>query len=44
LKKMSKEIIEVEKELKKKTKEWMSAMGSNQAGAKAKDRDMSYIG
>lgn len=45
LKKMNKEIIEVEKELKKRTKEWMSELvSSSQAGAKAKNKEMSYIG
>ncbi len=44
LKKMSKEIIEVEKELMKKTKEWAAEMGSARAGAKLKEQDVRYIG
>ena len=45
LKKMSKEIIEVEKELMKKTKEWSTEiMASTQAGAKAKKKEVNYIG
>ena len=42
MKKMSKEIIEVEKELMKKTKEWASEM--SRAGAKLKKKEVSYIG
>ena len=43
--KMSKEIIEVEKELMKKTKEWISESGHHsQAGAKLKKKEVSYIG
>lgn len=41
LKKMNREISEVEKELKKKTKEWISGM---QAGAKPRKKEVSYIG
>ena len=45
IKKMSKEIIEVEAELMKKTKEWVSELHSNQAaGAKVKNKEVSYIG
>jgi proteasome assembly chaperone (PAC2) family protein len=44
LKKMSKEIVEVEKELMKKTKEWAEEVATNRAGAKAKDKGVSYIG
>jgi uncharacterized protein (TIGR00162 family) len=44
LKKMSKEIIEVEKELMQKTKEWASESHSVQAGAKIKNKEISYIG
>ncbi len=44
LQKMSKEIIEVEKEIIKKTKEWTSEMAAMQAGARAKQREASYIG
>ncbi|MBU0460475.1 MAG: PAC2 family protein [Nanoarchaeota archaeon] len=44
LKKMSKEIVQVEKELMKKTKEWLSEDKSTPAGAQAKKKDMSYIG
>jgi uncharacterized protein len=45
IKKMDKEISEVEKELLKKTKEWASeALHSAQAGAKAKSKDVNYIG
>ncbi|MBS3116063.1 PAC2 family protein [Candidatus Woesearchaeota archaeon] len=42
--KMSKEIIEVEKELMKKTKEWAEEMTTAHAGAKAKKKEASYIG
>src|SRR3989339_1426304 len=38
---MSKEIIEVEKELMKKTKEWIS---ESRAGAKGQKKEISYIG
>ncbi len=44
LKKMSQEIIEVEKELMKKTKEWAAEMGTLGAGAKLKDQEVRYIG
>jgi uncharacterized protein (TIGR00162 family) len=44
LQKMSKEIIEVEKELLKKTKEWQSEFMLSQAGAKAKKKEAGYIG
>ena len=44
LKKMSKEIIEVEKELMKKTKEWLSEHPGTLAGAQAKKKETSYIG
>ena len=44
IKKMSKEITEVEKELLKKTKEWMSEIKSSQAGAEGKKKEVSYIG
>lgn len=44
LQKMSKEIVQVEKELMKKTKEWAEEVTSNRAGAKAKDEEASYIG
>lgn len=45
LNKMSKEIVEVEKELMKKTQEWASEIAqSSAAGAKPKQRDISYIG
>ncbi|MBS3166520.1 PAC2 family protein [Candidatus Woesearchaeota archaeon] len=43
-KKMSKEIVEVEQELAKKTKEWSMEMGGMQAGAKGKDNETHYIG
>lgn len=43
MKKMSKEIIELEKELIKKTKEWSSELPSH-AGAKPKEKEASYIG
>jgi len=37
--------IEIEKELGKKTKEWMpELMGSTPAGAKFKKKEVSYIG
>lgn len=44
LNKMDKEISEVEKEILKKTKEWASEMAVNQAGAKARDDEVDYIG
>lgn len=45
LKKMSKEIVEVEKELMAKTKEWSSEQLSHSpAGAKVKTKEASYIG
>ena len=44
LNKMSKEIIEVEKELMKKTKALASDLGKGAAGAKARPRDVGYIG
>ena len=44
IKRMSKEIIQVEKELMKKTKEWLSEHPSTQAGATAKKKETSYIG
>ena len=44
LKKMGKEIIEMEKELMKKTKEWAAETMSGQAGAKAKYKEAGYIG
>ena len=44
LKKMSREIIEAENEVMKKTKEWALETLSSQAGAKAKKKETSYIG
>ena len=44
LNKMGKEIVEVEKELIKRTKEWAVELAANRAGAKAKDEKASYIG
>jgi uncharacterized protein len=45
IKKMSKEIIELEKEIMGKTKEWATEMlTSARAGAKAKKKEVSYIG
>ena len=44
IKRMSKEIVQVEKELMKKTKEWPSEHPSAQAGAQAKKKETSYIG
>ncbi len=44
LKKMGKEIIEMEKELMKKTKEWAAETMGGQAGAKAKYKEAGYIG
>ena len=45
LDKISKEMIEIEKEIGKKTKEWMTElMGSTPAGAKLKKKEVSYIG
>jgi len=44
LKKMSKEIIEVEKQLMQKTKALASEISKNQAGAKAGTREVGYIG
>ena len=42
---MSKEIVAVEKELMKRTKEWASELCNvMQAGAKAKEKETSYIG
>ncbi len=40
--KMSREIVEIEKELMKKTKEW--AMAASKAGAKLKKKEVGYIG
>ncbi len=45
LTKMSKEIIRVEEELLKRTKEWASEISTHQqAGAKSREKDFSYIG
>jgi len=45
LKKMSKEVTEVEKEMLKKTAEWVSEMAATtQAGAKGRDQETTYIG
>lgn len=44
LKKMSREIMEVEREIIKKTKEWTEEMAAGSAGAKMKKRDVGYIG
>ncbi|MAG72986.1 hypothetical protein CL620_01615 [archaeon] len=45
LKKVSKEIIEIEKQLMKKTKEWASEMlAGSRPGAKPKNKEVSYIG
>lgn len=45
LKKMSKDILAVERELLKKTSEWASEIQAHaQAGAKIKDKEQSYIG
>lgn len=44
LQKMSKEIIEVEKELLKKTKDWQAELMGIAAGAKARKKDAGYIG
>tara|TARA_B100000315_G_C14333506_1_gene476321 strand:- start:114 stop:719 length:606 start_codon:yes stop_codon:yes gene_type:complete len=44
IKKLSKEIIAIEKELMTKTKEWASEMSSLEAGAKLKSKEVSYIG
>jgi uncharacterized protein len=45
IKKLNKEISEVEKEILKKTKEWASEMlHSTPAGAKAKNKEVNYIG
>jgi uncharacterized protein (TIGR00162 family) len=43
LEKMSKDILEVEKELMKKTKEWRAELSGKRAGAQAK-KDAEYIG
>ncbi len=43
LEKMSKQVSQVEKELSKRTKEWLSEMMGSQAGAKAQEK-ISYIG
>ncbi len=44
LKKMSKDIIEIEEELAKKTKEWAEEMPLSSAGAKARKGEVNYIG
>lgn len=45
IKKMSKEIVQVEKELMKKTKEFVSEISKDMpAGAKAKNKEVHYIG
>ncbi len=45
IKKMTQEIVDLEKEVLAKTKEWASEMNSvSQAGAKAKNKEISYIG
>ncbi len=45
LKKMSKEIIKIEREIMSKTKEWQAEMTNlTQAGAKARQKEASYIG
>jgi uncharacterized protein len=45
LKKMTKEIIEVERELLKKGKDWISEMSNtSEAGAKLKKKEANYIG
>ncbi len=41
---LSKEILEIEKELLKKTKEWAAEAGTSEAGAHVKERDVRYIG
>jgi len=43
LEKMNKQVSQVEKELSKRTKEWLSEL-STQAGAKATHKEASYIG
>ncbi len=43
LEKMNKQVSQVEKELSKRTKEWLSEL-STRAGTKARDRDVNYIG
>jgi len=45
LKKVSQEIVEIEKQLMKKTKEWATeAVSHSRAGAKPKAKEVSYIG
>ena len=44
IKKLSKEIIAIEQELMSKTKEWASEISSLEAGAKLKNKEVSYIG
>ena len=45
LKRMKREVIEMEKEILKKTKEWTSELAhDHQAGAKARRKEASYIG
>ena len=44
LNKISKDILEAENELMKKTTEWVSREVSSQAGTKAKEDDVHYIG
>ena len=41
---MSKEIVEVEREIMKKTKDMSAEMTGMQAGAKAKHKEVNYIG
>lgn len=44
LKKMSKEILEMETEIMKKTQEWAAEMSHTKAGAKKVDQEVNYIG
>lgn len=44
LEKMSKQVAQVEKELSRRTKEWLAELASSQAGAKATHREAGYIG
>jgi len=44
LDKMSKQVAQVEKELSRRTKEWLAELASSQAGAKATHKEAGYIG
>ncbi|MDO8656582.1 MAG: PAC2 family protein [Nanoarchaeota archaeon] len=44
LEKMNKQVAQVEKELSKRTKEWLAELASSQGGAKATHKEAGYIG